>query len=147
MSQFPGPLINKQTSVLHKKPQFINTDIIAGICTFPRLRSPSKKRHVMLNLTSGGFRAKAELPLRARKQKKFKKSTSQIVLKQPKTRLEKEGKKKSSPSGRFFFSPHSRTFFFVPLLGNRFRLVDLEEVEPLRKLVRQTLVPALALEV
>ena len=28
------------------------TDIIAGICTFPRLRSPSQKRHVMLNLTS-----------------------------------------------------------------------------------------------
>ena len=27
------------------------TDIITGICTFPRLRSPSRK-HVMLNLTS-----------------------------------------------------------------------------------------------
>ena len=29
-----------------------STDIIAGICTFPRLRSPSQKWHVMLNLTS-----------------------------------------------------------------------------------------------
>ena len=38
-------------------------------------------------------------------------------------------------------------FVFLADLGNRFRLVDLEEVEPLRKLVRQTLVPALALEV
>ena len=28
------------------------TDIIAGICTFPRLRSTFKKRHVTLNLTS-----------------------------------------------------------------------------------------------
>ena len=28
------------------------TDIIAGICTFPRLRSPFKTRNVMLNVTS-----------------------------------------------------------------------------------------------
>ena len=28
------------------------TDMIAGICTFPRLPCPSTKRHVMLNLTS-----------------------------------------------------------------------------------------------
>ena len=28
------------------------TDMIAGICTFPRLPWPSTKRHVMLNLTS-----------------------------------------------------------------------------------------------
>ena len=30
------------------------TDMIAGICTFPRLPCPSTKRHVMLNLTSTG---------------------------------------------------------------------------------------------
>ena len=30
------------------------TDVIAGICTFPRLPCPSTKRHVMLNLTSTG---------------------------------------------------------------------------------------------
>ena len=28
------------------------TDMIAGICTFPRLPCPSTKRHVMINLTS-----------------------------------------------------------------------------------------------
>ena len=30
------------------------TDMMAGICTFPRLRCPCTKRHVMLNLTSTG---------------------------------------------------------------------------------------------
>ena len=30
------------------------TDMIAGICTFPRLPCPRTKRHVMLNLTSTG---------------------------------------------------------------------------------------------
>ena len=30
------------------------TDMIAGICTFPRLPCPCTKRHVMLNLTSTG---------------------------------------------------------------------------------------------
>ena len=101
---------------------------------------------MIVRYTFGGFRAKDELPLRTRK-KKIKKWTSQIVLKQPKTRLEKEGKKKKgSPSGRFFFAAFPN-FFFLALLGNRFRLVDLGGAEPLRKLVRQKLVPALALEV
>ena len=30
VSQFPGPLINKQTSVLHKKPRFINNVCAIG---------------------------------------------------------------------------------------------------------------------
>ena len=33
------------------------TDMIAGICTFPRLPCPSTKRHVMLNLTSAAAAA------------------------------------------------------------------------------------------
>ena len=99
---------------------------------------------MIVRYTFGGFRAKDELPLRTRK-KKFKKWTSQIVLKQPKTRLEKEGKKKKFDSN-FFFRRIPELFFLAPL-GNRFRLVDLGGVEPLRKLVRQKLVPALALEV
>ena len=32
------------------------TDMMAGICTFPRLPCPCTKRHVMLNLTSTGVR-------------------------------------------------------------------------------------------
>ena len=35
------------------------TDMIAGICTFPRLPCPSTKRHVMLNLTSADAAAAA----------------------------------------------------------------------------------------
>ena len=35
------------------------TDMIAGICTFPRLPCPSTKRHVMLNLTSAAAAAAA----------------------------------------------------------------------------------------
>ena len=101
---------------------------------------------MIVRYTFGGFRAKDELPLRTRK-KKFKKWTSQIVLKQPKTRLEKEGKKKKFPFGSNFFFRRIPELFFLALLGNRFRLVDLGGVEPLRKLVRQKLVPALALEV
>ena len=39
---------NRQT----RQHQGNRPDIIAGICTFPRLRSPSQRWHVMLNLTS-----------------------------------------------------------------------------------------------
>ena len=35
------------------------TDMIAGICTFPRLPCPSTKRHVMLNLSSAAAAAAA----------------------------------------------------------------------------------------
>ena len=35
------------------------TDMIAGICTFPRLPCPSTERHVMLNLTSAAAAAGA----------------------------------------------------------------------------------------
>ena len=35
------------------------TDMIAGVCTFPRLLCPSTKRHVMLNLTSAAAAAAA----------------------------------------------------------------------------------------
>ena len=41
------------------------TDMIAGICTFPRLPCPSTKRHVMLNLTSAAAAAAAALAVTA----------------------------------------------------------------------------------
>ena len=41
------------------------TDMIAGICTFPRWPCPSTKRHVMLNLTSAAAAAAAAAALAA----------------------------------------------------------------------------------
>ena len=51
------------------------------------------------------------------------------------------GQKKSCPSARTFFFAAFPNFFYLADLGNRFRLVDLGGVEPLRELVRQKVVP------
>ena len=92
------------------------------------------------------FRAKAESAFRAWKRKE--KLTSYIVLKRPKRTFKKMStKKKSSSSARTFFFSAFSNFFFLVLDGDRFRLADLGGVEPLRKLIRQKLVPGRGLEV
>ena len=66
----------------------------------------------------------------------FKKSTSGIVLKRPKTRSKKKRqKKKKLPFGSNFFFAAFPIFFFSADLCNRFRLADLGGVvKPLREL-------------
>ena len=71
--------------------------------------------------------------------------TSYIVLKRPEKTF--FFKKKSSSSARTFFFSAFSNFVFLGLDGNRFRLADLGGVEPLRKLIRQKLVPGRGLEV
>ena len=66
---------------------------------------------------TGGFRVKAESAFRAWKRKEKKKFLRILEL------------------------------FFLGLDGNRFRLADVGGVEPLRKLIRQKLVPGRGLEV
>ena len=70
---------------------------------------------------------------------------SYIVLKRPEKTF--FFKKKSSSSARTFFFSAFSNFVFLGLDGNRFRLADLGGVEPLRKLIRQKLVPGRGLEV
>ena len=65
--------------------------------------------------------------------------TSWFALKRPKTTSKKQTKKKKLLFGS--------NFFFLGLDGNRFRLADLGEVDPLRKPIRQELVPGRGLEV
>ena len=73
--------------------------------------------------------------------------TSYIVLKRPKKTLKKSKKKRKLLFGSNFFFLRVLELFFLGLDGNRFRLADLGGVKPLRKLIRQKLVPGRGLEV
>ena len=88
----------------------------------------------------GGFRPKAGLLFRAWSKKK-KKSTSWFAFKRPNTTFKKMSQiKKVSLRVNFFFLRIAE-LFFLGHGGNRFRLVELGGVEPLRKLFRQKLEP------
>ena len=78
--------------------------------------------------------------------KRKEKLTSYIVLKRQKKTLKKKSKEKGPLRLEHFFLRILELFFFLRL-GNRFRSADLGGVEPLRKLIRQKLVPGRGLEV
>ena len=81
-------------------------------------------------------------------ERKKKKMTSWFALKRPKTTLKKNRpKKKVSPFlSNFFFRRIPELFFLCGHLANRFRLAEFGGVEPLRKLIRQKLVPGRGLK-
>ena len=70
-----------------------------------------------------------------------------IVLKRPKNTLEKKDQKKKFLFGSNVYFLRILELFFLGLDCNRFRLANLGGVEPLRKLIRQKLVPGRGLEV
>ena len=86
----------------------------------------------MVDLTFG-FRAKAEWPLRARKEKKNGKLTSWFALKRPKTTSKKQAKKKKFLFGSSTFFAAFPNFFFSGHLANRFCLAELRGGRAIQK--------------
>ena len=72
---------------------------------------------------------------------KKKKSTTWFAFKRPNTTFKKMSPKKKVSLRVIFFFSALPNFFFLGHDGNRFRLVELGGVEPLRKLFRQKLEP------